>query len=46
MCRRVLHIIREEAEHSASAARENLEGPTDAVGADDPAHRMKRFKSR
>jgi len=45
MCRRVLHIIREEAEHSASAARENLEGPTDAVGADDPAHRMKRFKS-
>lgn len=40
MCRRVLHIIREEAEHSASATHDD-----EGSGADDPMHRMKRFKS-
>lgn len=43
MCRRVLHIIREEAEHSASATRDD-EGSKTGDG-DDPMHRMKRFKS-
>ena len=42
MCRRVLHIIREEAEHSASATRDD-EGLKS--GEPDPMHRMKRFKS-
>ena len=42
MCRRVLHIIREEAEHSASAKRDE-EGLKS--GEPDPMHRMKRFKS-
>ena len=44
MCRRVLHIIREEAEHSASATHDD-EGSGLGGDLDDPMHRMKRFKS-